>query len=124
MTHGHPSGINLSSVPGDHVLRRRTDLEALEHVARLIESEMKGVARHWKMYRDYMPHSDRKMAERKAVYDGLNCAIGCVQQEWERRGFPGNVLRRMPPVDDVDDSGVSRDGIAEYVAMTEYDIPY
>lgn len=122
----HPSAINLAAIPGmsSGYDRHMAIRHSLLRLAQDMDGELRGVVSQWRTYRDTTPQPTRSMQERKAVYDGLNCAVGVLQREWERNGFAGAVLAIMPPTDGYDDNGNERQGIADYATLIEQDVPY
>ena len=122
---GHAAGINMATIPGGHdqsSLRMSNDEAVRQVLARIaddIEHEMRRVAKSWKQCSD-----GATKARDKALYDGLNFAIGVLQRQWERLGRRDNILAVMPPTDGFDENNNPRDGIADYCAMLDQDIPY
>lgn len=89
----------------------------LAAVADDIEREMRLVAKSWKQ-------NASMRATDKALYDGMNYALGAVQRQWERLGRRDPILAIMPPTDGYDDNGNEHDGIADYCKLIEQDIPW
>lgn len=100
----HPSGIDLSSIPGDHVLRQDEKpsptpddvrRELLTALAIDIADDMGVYAERFRDACDRYEHE--KATELAGKYEGLDIAMWHVRGKWNDLGFSGELLDKFPP---------------------------
>lgn len=91
MTHGHPSGINLSSVPGDHVLRPEpTVADELRRMAAGLYGSLKGTAESFAAAREW--RDTQRALRLQYVYDAQRRMLSSIDTRWNELGLPGRLL--------------------------------
>lgn len=91
MTYRHPSGIDLSSVPGDHVLRPETTVaDELRRMAAGLYGSMQGTAESFSAAREWL--DTQRALRMQYVYDAQRRMLSSIDTRWHELGLPGRVL--------------------------------
>lgn len=91
MTHGHPSGINLSSIPGDHVLRPEpTVADEFRRLAAGLYGSMRATAESFAAAREW--RDTLRAVRLQWVYEAQFRMLSRIDTRWRELGLPGRVL--------------------------------
>lgn len=96
MTHGHPSGINLSSVPGDHVLRPEpTVADEFRRLAACLYGSMRATGESFAAAREW--RETQRALRLQFVYAAQRRILSRIEMRWHELGLPGRVFEWEVP---------------------------